>query len=162
MVNSWLAWQRKKFSELLFVWCLVSLHSQFGCVATWKDKPALGLYQWPCQIQDTGRHLNTDCFVSNWIPPPLPASRGTVWLSCAVGQALGEICMFQSTEARELCEAQLILKNSYKCHHQKTHWTNKISNNCHEQILDVLEDVKQMLPTVCWLKWNINSQAVFG
>jgi len=126
----------------MFVWCLISLwhkkagstclrkYSQFGCIATWKDKPALGLYQWPCQIQDTGRHLNSGCFVSDWIPPPLSVSRGTTGLAWAIGRAVGWIFMPQSIEARELHEAQLIVKNSYEGYHQKTHWTNKTSKNC--------------------------------
>lgn len=133
MVNSWLAWLSKKFSELLFsAWCPCGIKSlEAPALGSILDLAVLQLGRinlpWD-YINDPSRHLNSRCFASDLIPSPLSVSRRTVGLSWAIGQALEGIFTSQSMESREPREIQMTVKNSYECCHQKTHWTNKPSN----------------------------------
>lgn len=152
MVNSQLAWESEKFG-----YCLSGVWSP--CDTKKLEVPALGgilslpvlqlgkiNLPWDYTNDPAGSKTHVDI----WIWDALSQTESHHLCQCqetlrafTIGQALGEIFVFQSWEPRELHEAQLTVKNLYECYHQKTHWTNKTSNNCHKQMLEA-KSLKKM------------------
>lgn len=145
--NRWLftvACWSKKWNNSLFIWGLISLRHkkagsiclrcfQCGCAATAEYKSAMGLQQWPCQIQSMWTtEFGMFCLRLNLMT--FSVSRGTAGLFCAIGQALRGLFTSQSTEVEEQHEAEL-WRTAAPVIIRKLNWINKTSNNCHTQML---------------------------